>query len=87
VGEEKTEAKKYEYGYDCIRDGMQAMKIIHKIVHEMGGAVLSNYIIKESNCGDWHGVKGLSITAELFFSPRGLHEYIAQHPLPEEGNG
>ena len=87
MSEENQETGKYEYGYDCIRDGMQAMKIIHKTVYEMGGTVLSNFVIKESNCGDQDGVKGLSITAELFFSPRRLHEYIAQHPLPEGDNG
>jgi hypothetical protein len=83
----KLDARKYEYGYDCIRDGMQAMKIVNKTLCEMGAGILSNFAIKEADCRDDDGVRGLSITAEIFFSPRLLHEYIAQHPLQDEYNG
>jgi hypothetical protein len=89
MNEEKPEAGKYRYGFDCIRDGMQALKIVHKTLYEMGGTMFLDdiFTIKESRCRDDDGVNGLSISVELFFSPRRLHEYIAQHPLPEEGNG
>jgi hypothetical protein len=89
MNEGKPEAGKYRYGFDCIRDGMQALKLVHKTLYEMGGTMFLNdiFTIKESNCRDEDGVKGLSISVELFFSPRLLHEYIAQHPLPEECNG
>jgi hypothetical protein len=85
--EEKPEAGKYRYGFDCIRDGMQALKLVQRTLYEMGGTIFSGFDIKESDCGDYDGVKGLSISVELFFSPRFLHEYIAQHPVPEEDNG
>jgi hypothetical protein len=84
---EKDKAGGYEYGFDCIRDGMQALKLVQRTLYEMGGTIFSGFDIKESDCGDHDGVKGLSISVELVFSPRLLHEYIAQHPVPEECNG
>jgi hypothetical protein len=84
MNEEKDKAGEYEYGFDCIRDGMQALKIIDRLLFEMGGVIFPKFDIKKSDCGDCDGVKGLSVSVELFFSPRRLHEYIAQHPLPEE---
>jgi hypothetical protein len=85
--EEKPEAGKYRYGFDCIRDGMQALKLVQRTLYEMGGVIFPDFEIKESGTRDYDGVRGLSISVELFFSPRLLHEYIAQHPVPEECNG
>jgi hypothetical protein len=66
---------------------MQALKLVQRTLYEMGGAIISDFKIKEADCSDQEGVRGLSISVELFFSPRRLREYIAQHPVPEECNG
>jgi hypothetical protein len=78
MNEEKDKAVRY--GFDCIRDAMQALKIVDRLLFEMGGVIFPKFDIKESDCGDCDGVKGLSVSVELFFSPRRLHEYIVQHP-------
>jgi hypothetical protein len=84
MNEEKPEAGKYRFGFDCVRDGMQALKFVQRTLYEMGGTIVSFSGIKEADYRDRDKVKGLSISVELFLSPRLLHEYIAQHPLPDE---
>jgi hypothetical protein len=85
--ENDKEEKVPRTGMEHVRNAMQALVILEKLVKEMGGWVYPKITTKPSKYELQEGGKAIGVSLKLFFTPRLLCEYIEQHPLPEEITG